>query len=63
MLALTAQPGTSDSLCVTDVPDPVPADDELLVAGIAVGVCGTAALHITYQGAKTKAQEFVPHKA
>jgi len=41
MRALTVQPGTSGSLRVDDVPDPEPAAGELLVRGLAIGVCGT----------------------
>jgi threonine dehydrogenase-like Zn-dependent dehydrogenase len=41
MRALTVVPMTQGSLAVTDVPDPVPRDGELLVEGLALGVCGT----------------------
>jgi threonine dehydrogenase-like Zn-dependent dehydrogenase len=41
MRALTVEPGKKDSLKVADVPDPTPGDGELLVDGIAMGVCGT----------------------
>ncbi|MFC7843597.1 glucose 1-dehydrogenase [Streptomyces sp. NPDC057382] len=41
MRALTVRPGEKGSLEVRDVPDPVPAAGELLVQGLAVGVCGT----------------------
>ena len=41
MRALTIQPLTAGSLEVVDVPDPVAGDADLLVDGIAVGVCGT----------------------
>ena len=41
MRALTIEPGTKDSVAVTEVPVPEPADDELLVTGLAIGVCGT----------------------
>lgn len=41
MRALTVLPGTSGSLQVGQVPDPRPAAGDLLVRGIAVGVCGT----------------------
>ncbi|SFQ48567.1 Threonine dehydrogenase [Amycolatopsis arida] len=41
MRAMTVAPGRAGSLAVTDLPDPRPAPDELLVEGIAVGVCGT----------------------
>jgi threonine dehydrogenase-like Zn-dependent dehydrogenase len=39
--ALTVLPGSAGSLAVREVPDPTPADGELLVDGLAVGVCGT----------------------
>jgi glucose 1-dehydrogenase len=39
--ALTVLPGSAGSLAVEDVPDPTPAAGELLVDGLAVGVCGT----------------------
>ena len=41
MRALTTVPLTANALEVSDVPDPVPAADEMLVDGLAVGVCGT----------------------
>src|SRR3954469_1663035 len=41
MRALTTIPLTASSLEVTDVPDASPHDGDLLVDGIAVGVCGT----------------------
>ncbi|HEY7050948.1 MAG TPA: glucose 1-dehydrogenase [Mycobacterium sp.] len=41
MRAVTVEPGRAGSLRVADVPDPTPGDGELLVDGIAVGVCGT----------------------
>jgi glucose 1-dehydrogenase len=41
MRALTVIPLQKGSLTVTDVPDPEPDDGELLVDGLAVGVCGT----------------------
>jgi threonine dehydrogenase-like Zn-dependent dehydrogenase len=41
MRAVTVRPGVKDSLEVRDVPDPAPAAGELLVEGLAVGVCGT----------------------
>jgi glucose 1-dehydrogenase len=41
MRALTIVPRTAGSLAVRDVPDPTPGDGDLLVDGIAVGVCGT----------------------
>jgi threonine dehydrogenase-like Zn-dependent dehydrogenase len=39
--ALTTIPLQAGTLVVTDVPDPVRSDGQLLVDGIAVGVCGT----------------------
>jgi threonine dehydrogenase-like Zn-dependent dehydrogenase len=39
--ALTLEPGKAGSTDVRDVPDPRPGDDELLVEGLALGVCGT----------------------
>lgn len=41
MRALTVAPGQANSLAVTDVDDPTPAEHELLVDGLALGVCGT----------------------
>ncbi|MFG2085470.1 MULTISPECIES: glucose 1-dehydrogenase [unclassified Spirillospora] len=41
MRALTVLPGKPGSLAVTDAPDPEPAEHELLVDGLGVGVCGT----------------------
>lgn len=41
MQAVTVQPGRPDSLQVEEVPDVVVGDGELLVRGIALGVCGT----------------------
>jgi threonine dehydrogenase-like Zn-dependent dehydrogenase len=41
MRALTVVPRKKDSLAVTDVPDPNPDGGDLLVDGLAVGVCGT----------------------
>ena len=41
MRALTVIPGQPDSLAVTEMPDPNPVEGELLVDGLAVGVCGT----------------------
>ncbi len=41
MQALTVQPGVSGSLRVAAVDEPARGDGELLVDGIAVGVCGT----------------------
>jgi threonine dehydrogenase-like Zn-dependent dehydrogenase len=39
--ALTVLPGTAGSLTVEEVEDPQPSSDELVVDGLAVGVCGT----------------------
>lgn len=41
MHALTVVPLQKNTLQVTEVPDPVPAEGELLVDGVALGVCGT----------------------
>ena len=41
MRALTVVPRSPDTLAVTDVDEPVPGPGELLVDGLAVGVCGT----------------------
>ncbi|WP_446663602.1 glucose 1-dehydrogenase [Flexivirga sp. B27] len=41
MRALTVIPGESGSLAVQDMPDPDPALGDVLVDGLAVGVCGT----------------------
>ena len=41
MRALTVVPLKPGSLDVTDFPEPVPGEGELLVDGIALGVCGT----------------------
>jgi threonine dehydrogenase-like Zn-dependent dehydrogenase len=41
MRALTVQPGVAGSLAVEDVEDPRPGPGELLVDGLAVGICGT----------------------
>ncbi|SFC64435.1 Threonine dehydrogenase [Nocardioides terrae] len=41
MRALTVDPGTPTSLQVEEVAEPRPGADELLVQGLAVGVCGT----------------------
>lgn len=41
MRALTVVPGRPGTLDVTDVAEPVRGPDELLVDGVAVGVCGT----------------------
>ncbi|ODQ89045.1 glucose 1-dehydrogenase [Mycolicibacterium holsaticum] len=41
MQALTVQPGKSDTLAVDERDDPKPGPGELLVDGLAIGVCGT----------------------
>jgi threonine dehydrogenase-like Zn-dependent dehydrogenase len=41
MLALTVDPSRPGSVDLTELPEPVPGPDELLVEGLAVGVCGT----------------------
>ncbi|NEW38157.1 glucose 1-dehydrogenase [Nocardia cyriacigeorgica] len=41
MRALTVDPTTAGSLGISDLPDPEPGPGELLVDGLAVGVCGT----------------------
>lgn len=41
MQAITVRPGRQDSVRVEQVPDAVAGRDELLVRGIALGVCGT----------------------
>lgn len=41
MRALTVTPGQAGSARVTEEPDPEPGNGELLVEGLAVGVCGT----------------------
>jgi len=41
MRALTVIPGKAHSLEVMDVPDPEPGPDDLLVEGLAIGICGT----------------------
>ncbi|MGW0547529.1 glucose 1-dehydrogenase [Streptomyces altiplanensis] len=41
MRALTVRPHAKDSLEVRDLPAPVPQEGQLLVDGLAVGVCGT----------------------
>ncbi|MBC7300353.1 MAG: glucose 1-dehydrogenase [Nocardia sp.] len=41
MRALTVIPSQPGSLSIQDVPDPIPAPDELLVDGVALGICGT----------------------
>ena len=41
MRALTTLPLTANTLEVSELPDPVPGTGDLLVDGLAVGVCGT----------------------
>lgn len=41
MKALTVIPGQADSLEVIEVPEPRPGPNDLLVDGIAIGICGT----------------------
>lgn len=41
MRALTVAPGTAGSIDVRDVPAPAPRPGEVLVEGVAVGICGT----------------------
>lgn len=41
MRALSVIPRQAGSLAVGDFPDPVPGPDDLLVEGVALGVCGT----------------------
>ena len=41
MRALTVVPGSPGSATVRDVPEPTPGPGDLLVDGLAVGVCGT----------------------
>ena len=41
MRALTIRPGVADSAAVIDVPEPPEAAGDLLVDGLAMGVCGT----------------------
>ena len=41
MRALTVAPRQAGTLALTDHPDPRPADGELLVEGLAIGICGT----------------------
>ncbi len=41
MRALTTVPLSANTLAVSELPDPTPGEGELLVDGIAVGVCGT----------------------
>ncbi|WP_026877805.1 glucose 1-dehydrogenase [Jiangella gansuensis] len=43
MYALTVLPNTADSVQVTELPDPIPGAGDLLVDGLAVGICGTDA--------------------
>ncbi|SFB19743.1 Threonine dehydrogenase [Amycolatopsis marina] len=41
MRALTVRPGERNSLALVELPEPEPGPGELLVDGLAVGVCGT----------------------
>ena len=41
MRALTVQPGKAGTSRVDELPEPVPGEEELLVDGLALGVCGT----------------------
>lgn len=41
MQALMVRPGQADSLTVKELPEPEPQPGELLVEGLAVGICGT----------------------
>jgi threonine dehydrogenase-like Zn-dependent dehydrogenase len=41
MRGLTVEPGQAESLRLSEIPDPEPTGDELLVEGLALGVCGT----------------------
>ncbi|MFD9698586.1 alcohol dehydrogenase catalytic domain-containing protein [Lentzea sp. NPDC059081] len=41
MRALTVDLAQAGSLSLSELPDPVPGPDELLVEGVAVGICGT----------------------
>jgi threonine dehydrogenase-like Zn-dependent dehydrogenase len=41
MRALTVQPGTPGTARVDDLPEPEPGDRDLLVDGLALGICGT----------------------
>lgn len=41
MRALTVTPRAAGSAQVVDLPDPEPGPGELLVRGVAIGVCGT----------------------
>jgi threonine dehydrogenase-like Zn-dependent dehydrogenase len=43
MRALTVRPGVANSLAVTDVDEPAPAEGTVLVEGLQVGLCGTDA--------------------
>src|ERR1700712_3378758 len=49
MRALTVRPGTKDSLALEDVPEPPPSDGDVLVDGLAIGLCGTDAEIIAAQ--------------
>ncbi len=41
MRALTVQPGRANSLAIEDIDEPKAGPGELLVAGLAIGICGT----------------------
>jgi threonine dehydrogenase-like Zn-dependent dehydrogenase len=41
MRALSVQPGTAGTARIDELPDPAPGDNDLLVEGLAIGVCGT----------------------
>ena len=41
MRALTVEPLKANTAAVTDLPDPQPGVGELLVEGVALGICGT----------------------
>ena len=41
MRALTVVPGQAGTAQLTELPDPRPGPGELLVEGLALGVCGT----------------------
>lgn len=41
MRALTIEPGKAGSLALSELPDPEPGPDELLVEALSLGVCGT----------------------
>src|ERR1700710_45908 len=43
MRALTVLPGTADSLELRDIPEPPESDGDVLVQGLAIGLCGTDA--------------------